>query len=89
MLGQMIVRGDPRIRINRHRAVRQLEVRERCFEWVSSQEERQGDAGRCSGGEREMLRMGLVPAGVGVAASVVCSESSSAQRGSYIPLGME
>ena len=29
----------PRIRFNRHRAVRQLEVRERCFERVSSQEQ--------------------------------------------------
>ena len=29
----------PRIRFNRHRAVRQLEVRERCFERVSSQDQ--------------------------------------------------
>ena len=34
----------PRIRFNRHRAVRQLEVRERCFERVSSLELRRSYA---------------------------------------------
>jgi hypothetical protein len=48
----------PRIRFNRHRAVRQLEVRERCFERVSSLE-MAGDGGRSRGRWREMARAGV------------------------------
>ena len=66
----------PRIRFNRHRAVRQLEVRERCFERVSSLELRRSYAQELS------VRLGG-------AASVERSMSNSALQGSYIPLGME
>ena len=74
----------PRIRFNRHRAVRQLEVRERCFERVSSLE-MAGDGGRCRGRWRERVcECSGLEWLAGVAASVLRSESYSARRGSYV-----